>query len=250
MLQQDKRGRLFTNRLFPLLCASYRSYASNNTSWLKGAPMKPFLCLFIALTVMTTIQADEVQTPGRTELFNGQDFDGWKLFLTDEKADPTDTWSVKDGVIHCTGSPVGYMRTTLGYENYTLYFEWRFPGKGGNSGVLLHGSEPDQVWPTSIEGQLESGNAADIWVIGPVDFSEHTNPDDRRVPKREASNEKPLGEWNAYKVVCNGDTIELYINGLLQNRATECTVTKGFIGFQSEGAPIEFRNMYLEPIKK
>ncbi|OQC04447.1 MAG: hypothetical protein BWX80_02489 [Candidatus Hydrogenedentes bacterium ADurb.Bin101] len=212
--------------------------------------MKRFLFLSIALALTAGAYADEAKTVGRIELFNGKNLDGWKTFLPDEKADPEETWSVKDGVIHCSGDPVGYLRTTRGYENYTLYFEWRFPGKGGNSGVLLHGSEPDQVWPKSIEGQLESGNAADLWVIGGADFAEHTNPDDRRVPRREASNEKPLGEWNACKVVCDGDTIELYVNGLLQNRATECTETKGFIGFQSEGAPIEFRNLYLEPIRK
>ncbi|NLF58841.1 MAG: DUF1080 domain-containing protein, partial [Candidatus Hydrogenedens sp.] len=64
------------------------------------------------------------------------------------------------------------------------------------------------------------------------------------------SSEKPLGEWNQYKVVCKGDTIELYINGTLQNRATGCTVTSGIIGLQSEGTPIEFRNIHIEPMGK
>ncbi len=211
--------------------------------------MKRFLCLSITFALAAGAYAADADRPERIELFNGKNLDGWKLFLPDEKADPAKTWSVKDGVIHCTGTPAGYLRTTEAYENYTLQFEWRFPEKGGNSGVLLHASEPDQVWPKSIEGQLESGHAADIWVIGGADFKEHTNPDDRRVPKGEASNEKPLGEWNHYKVVCDGDSIALYINGLLQNKATKCTVTKGFIGFQSEGTPIEFRNIYLEALK-
>lgn len=212
--------------------------------------MRPCLLLFLVLAPLATIHAEEASTPERIDLFNGKNFDGWKLFLPDANADPAATWSVRDGVIHCTGSPVGYLRTTVPYENYTLCFQWRFPENGGNSGVLLHASEPDQVWPKSIEGQLESGHAADIWVIGGTDFKEHTNKEDRRVPKREASNEKPLGEWNQYKAVCDGGTIELYINGLLQNRATECTVTKGFIGFQSEGTPIEFRDIHIVPIKK
>jgi hypothetical protein len=63
-------------------------------------------------------------------------------------------------------------------------------------------------------------------------------------------NEKPLGEWNHYEAVCDGDTIRLTINGLLQNVATECTVTKGYIGLQSEGTPIQFRTIVLEPLEK
>ncbi|NIA15590.1 MAG: DUF1080 domain-containing protein, partial [Nitrospiraceae bacterium] len=133
-------------------------------------------------------------------------------------------------------------------ENYRLTLEWRWPDGAGNSGVLLHIHEPDAVWPKAIEGQLQSGHAADFWVIGGTDFKEHTNKNDRRVIKRKRSNEKPLGEWNQYEIVCKGNTIRLYVNGLLQNSATETTVTKGYIGLQSEGTPIEFRNIILEPL--
>jgi len=182
-------------------------------------------------------------------LFNGKDFTGWKLFLPDENADPANTWSVKDGVIHCTGSPVGYMRTEKEYENYRLRVEWRFPGSPGNSGVLLHVQGDDMVWPKSIEAQLQHEHAGDIWVIGGTTFKEHTDKSNRRVLKKEKSSEKPVGEWNQYEIICRGDTITLHVNGVLQNEATECTVTKGTIGLQSEGAPIEFRNIVLEPLE-
>jgi hypothetical protein len=204
-----------------------------------------------ALALMSwggSFAADE--TTERIQLFNGKDFQGWKLFLPDTSADPTLTWGVMDSVIHCTGNPAGYMRTTTPYENYTLYLEWRFPEGAGNSGVLLHASEPDEVWPKSIEAQLQSEDAGDFWVIGGTSFKEHTDVNNRRVVKKEASNEKPLGEWNQYKIVCKGDKIKVFVNGTLQNIATECTVTKGFIGLQSEGVPVEFRNIYIEPVKK
>ena len=183
------------------------------------------------------------------ELFNGKDFTGWKLFIPDPNAEVTRTWSVKNGVIHCTGEPAGYLRTTTPYNNYELTLEWRFPGKGGNSGVLLHIQDKDEVWPKSIEAQLNSGDAGDIWVIGGTTFKEHGGVEDRRVPKKAKSSEKKLGEWNQYRIVCKGDTIELYVNGVLQNRATECTVTSGYIGLQSEGVPIEFRNIRLKLLK-
>jgi len=184
------------------------------------------------------------------ELFNGKDFSGWKLFIPDSSADVTRTWTIKDGVIHCSGDPAGYFRTTTPYSNYELTVEWRFPKQGGNSGVLLHIQDKDEVWPKSIEAQLNSGDAGDIWVIGGTTFKEHGGKEDRRVPKKEKSSEKPLGEWNQYRIVCSGDTIELYVNGVLQNRATQCSVTSGYIGFQSEGVPIEFRNIRLKPLKK
>lgn len=188
------------------------------------------------------------EKPKVIELFNGKDFTGWKLFIPDENVDPATVWEVRDGVVHCNGNPAGYMRTTKEHENYRLKLEWRWPARGGNSGVLLHIHEPDKVWPKSIEGQLASGHAADFWVIDGTDFKEHTNKDDRRVLKRKKSNEKPLGEWNQYEIFCKDNVIRLHVNGLLQNVATDTTVNKGYIGLQSEGAPIQFRNITLEPL--
>lgn len=211
--------------------------------------MRLIYCLIFS--VILSIACASAETPTtRIELFNGKDFDGWKLFLPGANADPAATWNVKEGIVHCTGKPAGYMRTTKTYENYVLHLEWRFPEEGGNSGVLLHVQEPDEVWPKSIEAQLMSENAGDFWVIGGTTFKEHGGKDDRRVVKKAASSEKPLGEWNHYKIVCRGDTIRVFVNGVLQNKATQCSVTSGYIGLQSEGVPIEFRNIYLEPLKK
>ena len=187
---------------------------------------------------------------GKIALFNGKDFSGWKLFIPDSQVDPKTVWSVRDGVIHCTGRPAGYMRTEKEYENYRLTFQWRWPNDGGNSGVLLHICGKDEVWPKSIEGQLQHEHAGDFWAIGGTDFEEHTSIASRRVPKMKPHNEKKPGQWNEYEVLCDGNTIKLTINGLLQNQATETTVAKGFIGLQSEGAPIEFRDIILEPLKK
>lgn len=203
------------------------------------------LMVFLALTVcvfLATAASEPIQ------LFNGKDFTGWKLFVPE--GDPERVWSVREGVIHCTGNPAGYMRTTTAYENYRLTFEWRWPGQGGNNGLLVHIQDKDEVWPKSIEGQLQHGHAGDFWVIGGAEFKEHVDQSTRRVIKRGESSEKPLGEWNQGVAVCDGDTFEMYVNGVLQNRATECTVTKGYIGFQSEGAPIEFRNITLEFLQR
>jgi hypothetical protein len=189
-------------------------------------------------------------------LWNGKDFAGWNLFIPDESVDVHGVWSVKDGVVRCEGVPNGYMRTRAKYANYRLHLEWRWPDEPTNSGVLLHARKPDQVWPLTIECQLKSGSAGDFVLInGPgitVDGEDMQNKDKQFVvaKKKRPSSEKPAGQWNAYEIHCQGDTINCYVNGVLQNEGTAATMTSGWICLQSEGSPIEFRNIYIEPAKK
>ncbi|MCC7491365.1 MAG: DUF1080 domain-containing protein [Fimbriimonadaceae bacterium] len=212
--------------------------------WLRWLPV------LLAAVGWSAAQHDGPSAPtARTELFNGRDLSGWKPFLPDPQADVTATWQVVDGVIRCSGQPAGYLRTARAWRDYHLTVEWRWPGNPGNSGVLLHMSPPDKVWPRSIECQLMHRNAGDFWVIDGTDFAEHTNQDDRRVRKQQESNEVRPGEWNRYDIECRGDRITVRVNGLLQNTATACTVSGGLIGLQSEGAPIEFRNVVLTPLE-
>jgi len=184
---------------------------------------------------------------GRISLFNGQDLSGWAFVLRDKGVDPATVWSVSDGVIHCTGEPYGYMRTEADYADYQLHVEWRWPGEAGNSGVFLHMSEPDTVWPRSIECQLMSGRAGDFVAFQDVRFKELVKG--RELSKKAESSEKPLGQWNSYDITCRGNTIRVLVNGVLQNEATETTVSSGKICLQSEGKPIEFRNIYIEPLE-
>src|SRR5262245_32920929 len=100
----------------------------------------------------------------KVALFDGKSLAGWVQFLPD-KADPAKTWSVKDGVIRCTGTPAGYLRTEKTFKNYFLVVEWRWPEKPGNSGVLLHMQKDDKVWRYSVEAELGSGSAGDFWLI-------------------------------------------------------------------------------------
>ena len=183
----------------------------------------------------------------QTKLFNEQDLDGWKPFLGDSSVDPSTVWSVNDGILRCEGKPNGYIRTVEDYSNYKLNLEWRWPEEPSNSGVLLHMSEPDQIWPKSIEAQLMNRNAGDFYAIGGTGFAELK--EGRRVPKQNETNEREPGQWNVYEIICKDNTITLYVNDLLQNEATQTTVNSGKIALQSEGSPIEFRNITLTPLK-
>lgn len=178
-------------------------------------------------------------------LFNGQDLDGWTPVLAEPDADPAAVWSVRDGVLRCEGSLNGYIRTQQDYSDYALHLEWRWPDKPTNSGVLLHLTGSDQIWPKCIEAQLMDQHAGDFYAIGGTGFQELQG--ENHLAKKHETNEKPPGQWNSYDILCVNDTITLYVNGLLQNTATETTVSSGKIGLQSEGSPIEFRNIYLRP---
>jgi hypothetical protein len=192
--------------------------------------------------------------PETISLWNGQDFSGWEFYVADDEVDVNTVWTIRNGVIHCKGVPNGYMRTKSNYENYILYLEWRWVEKEGNSGVLLHTQLPDQVWPLCIETQLQTGNAGDFVLIGEgtitVDGEKFTNSNRFLViPKQQQSSEKAVGEWNSYKIICDKDEIACYVNDVLQNRGIQASLSKGKICFQSEGAPIEFRNIRIEMLK-
>jgi hypothetical protein len=188
------------------------------------------------------------------QLFNGTDTKGWKAFVPDlskDGKDPLSVWSVKDGVLQCAGRPIGYIQTEELYDNFVLELKWRFdPAKGeGNSGVLLRTIGDDVVWPKSMEAQLHSKNAGDFWNIGEYTATvDAARTNGRHTVKLHPTNEKPLGEWNQYRIVVNQGTIELWVNGQLQNVATGVEVNKGRIALQSEGAYIEFKDIMLTKI--
>ena len=69
--------------------------------------------------------------PKWVDLFNGRDLSGWVDVNTSPK-----TWSVKDGLLVCTGKPIGVMRSERQYENFLLHVEWRHMEAGGNSGIF------------------------------------------------------------------------------------------------------------------
>ena len=213
--------------------------------------------LFVASLLIvpaTATEAAEVVVPTeKIVLWNGKDFTGWTRFLRDASQNVEDTWSVENGLLKCTGRPAGYMRTNTPYADYHLRVQWRWSAKPGNNGVLVHMSGEDKVWPRSLECQLASGNAGDFWVIDGLEFAEHAKGGSRvrgrRTAKLHESSEKPPGEWNQYDIICKDDWVVVMVNGVLQNVATKCSDKSGKICLQSEGAPIEYRNMSIEPLE-
>ena len=200
--------------------------------------------LFLALAVVTA-------NAGAGDLFNGRDFAGWEL-VTTPAASIAEVFTVRpDGVIESTGKPAGFIATVASYRNYRLHVEWRWNGKPGNAGVLLHISPGpmDRVWPLSLQVQTKHGSAGDLLPMAGASFAEPlTSAAGAPVAikaRMAADSEKPAGEWNSCDIVARDGAVEVRINGVVQNSASKVEPSSGRIGFQLEGAAYELRHVAL-----
>jgi hypothetical protein len=172
--------------------------------------------------------------------------------VTTPAADPATVWSRgADGVIAVAGKPSGYIATRADYANYRLSLEWRWPGKPGNAGVLLHvASGPkDGVWPLSVQVQTKHGFAGDVLPMAGASFAEPLTSAPGAYPAIKAhtgaNSERPAGEWNSLEITSREGVIEVAVNGVPQNRVSAAVPRAGRIGFQLEGAPYELRNVHV-----
>lgn len=196
-------------------------------------------------------------TDRKVELFNGEDLDNWTIFVGEAGVDPADLFRAENGVIQVAGTPNGYIRTGDSYSDYQLHVEWRWTGEPVNSGVLLHVQGEDMIWPNSVECQLMHEHAGDVVLIGKGagitvgDSAYLVESEENRfviIPRMEEVSENPAGEWNSYDIRSEGGDLEVKVNGVLQNQGSQMTLTEGNIALQSEGAPMQFRNLYLIPL--
>jgi hypothetical protein len=221
---------------------------------MKPAAKKILLGITLAYSafMFTGCETANAQKTETTDLFNGKNFTGWTFFMKNN-ADPMQTWSVTNGVIHCAGKPAGYLRTKKSYHDYRLTVEWRFvkvARHADNTGVLVNMQLPDAVWPKCVECQGQNQKQGDFWLQGGA-TAEGFHGDGKKpvhVPMNGEPNEKPIGEWNTCQIIASGDTVQYIVNGKPMNQITGCNVSAGFIGFQSEGAEIEVRKVQLEPL--
>lgn len=219
-------------------------------------------CLGCSSEVATRPPAPEPvkEEPQEVSLFNGQTLDGWGAFLVDPEVSMEDVWSVQDGLLVCKGEPMGYLHTTKDYLNFRLIVEWRWaPGtEPGNSGVLMRINGDPQALPRSIEAQLKSGDAGNLYGFHGMRLDgdpERTTkqPDHERLGEFTAidkaeGNENEPGEWNIYDITLNGTDLTVRVNGKELNRAWGCETTPGPIALQSEGGEIHFRKVVLTPL--
>lgn len=208
--------------------------------------------------VLFTILAIGGTLPEYRPLFNGKNLKGWVNVNTN-----ADTWSVKNGMLVCSGQPIGVMRSEKEYENFLLHIEWMHLEPGGNSGVFVWSSavpNPQSRLPDGVEVQMLELDWPKLHtkdgVVPPVAYVHgelfgvggvKTIPDNPRGERSKSIENlcKPRGEWNTYDVVAVDGTIKLSVNGKVVNGISKSTKRKGYLCMESEGAKIHFRNMKI-----
>jgi hypothetical protein len=227
--------------------------------------------LIVTLLASFAAAGAPATTPDRVmPLFNGKDLSGWEADVPERDKNPKapPSFIVRNGMLVSMGTPLGHLVTTQAYRDYRLVVEYRFPGKGGNCGVLVHASRPRalyQMFPASIEVQMMHGNAGDFWVIQEdieVPNMEKRRPrqagekwggaegDARRILNLTDDSEKPLGEWNTMIIEARDREIKVWVNGDLVNHGFNATVNQGKIALQAEGTEVEFRKVEIGPLAK
>ena len=170
---------------------------------------------------------------GPIALFNGQNLDGLVVCLDDPTIAASEAWQAEDGVLRATAVGKGYIRTEMPYADYQMHVEWRWPEGPGNSGVVLHIVNRDEVWPKGFEAQLRSGQAGDIVMFADARGREEVlgrNPKGVStgwIKRPGPSPEKPIGEWNSYDITARGGSITLAVNGTEVNRVTDTVPNAG-----------------------
>jgi len=201
---------------------------------------------------------------------------GWRDLTAEDftrvNCDPeTFTWK-GPGEVHCTGQPVGVLRTKEQITNFELVAEWRHNQFGGNSGIFAWASpasiarleKGEGSLPDGIEIQIldlgykvnyeKSGDRkadwftchGDVFPTGPAKMTlfPPLSPDgSRSFPSSERS--KGVGEWNHYYVRCINGEVRLWVNGGEVSGGTGANPATGYLCLESEGAPIDFRGLRI-----
>jgi hypothetical protein len=191
-------------------------------------------------------------------LLNGRNLDGWTHVLADAAVPREQVWSVRDGMLVCTGTPIGVLYTEKNYTNFRLVVEYRWaPGaKPGNSGIMSRLKPNTGALPNTVEVQLANGNAGDVIGLkgfpiagGQPRWFERDSAVAGKISgvKKSTGAEKPPGEWNRVEIEARADRYTVRVNGQLVNEVTGVEVRSGPIGLQSEGGEDHFRGVMLTP---
>ena len=224
---------------------------------------KLFLVVFVAIGMSSC----NLFTKSKTiSLFNGVDLTGWHVDVPemDKNPDAINPFIVRDGMLVSLGTPGGHLITDKIYKNYRWHIEYRFAGKPGNCGALVHASTPRslyEMFPKSLEVQMMHKNAGDFWCIvenievedmekrrGPKDEWGITEGKKRRIINLTEKSENKVGEWNTMIIECLDREIKVWVNDDLVNYGFNCTVNEGQLAVQAEGSEVEFRKLELTSI--
>jgi hypothetical protein len=220
--------------------------------------MRHWWCLLVGAVVICCLpaaqSADKDPPEGFETLFNGKDLTGWTV----NKGGKMEAWGAENGILFVKGGGGGWLMTEKEYGDFELRLEFKLPEKG-NSGVALRSAmEGNPAFDAGMEIQLLD----DLWHrvnYQDLKVSQLTGSIyDIQGPSTDAL--KPVGAWNAMRIVAKGRQITIELNGVktvdanLDHYKKKAKAhpgmlhEKGHLGLQSHDGRVEFRNLYVKPL--
>jgi HEAT repeat protein len=205
------------------------------------------------------IISDRLRQGGFVPLFNGRDLDGWKGLVADPPKRAAMTpeelkeaqaaadevmrshWRAADGVLVFDGKGES-LCTAKDYADFEMLVDWKIE-KGGDSGIYLRGSPQVQIWDPDANPEGSGGL--------------YNNEKGPRKPLEKA--DRPVGEWNTFRIIMIGDRVTVYLNDrmvvdntVLENywERAKAIYPSGQIELQAHGNPLWFRNLYIREIPR
>jgi len=200
-----------------------------NRSMTLDALSSPFAAAALTLLVLGSAAAEEPAGPnvltaaekaeGFTLLWDGRTTEGWRGAKSEEF--PHEGWTIEKGVLSVLETGGGESRaggdiiTTKEYSDFDLRLEFRIT-PGANSGIKYF-----------VDPDLNMGEGSAIGLEYQI-LDDQTHPDAKLgrdgnrtlaslydlIPAAASKPVRPIGEWNAARVVSRGHHVEHWLNGV------------------------------------
>jgi hypothetical protein len=210
----------------------------------------------VFLREIPTNEANELlaqndDTPGLTEAFNGHDFTGW--------AGPVAQYEVKNGALVCKPGQGGTIYYDHPLGDFIATLEFNLPPGGNNGLAIRYPGTGDTAYVGMCELQvLDDAAEKKYGKLDPRQF--HGSAYGMAAATRGYL--RPSGEWNHQKVTVRGPTIQVELNGtpilntdlskvsefMANNPHPGKDRLAGYFGFAGHNDPVAFRRIRIKPL--
>jgi len=210
--------------------------------------------IILLFAFLAPLRAEELN---KDILFDGSGFDAfvgeWKVEDPDNELRDS-IWSIKEGVLHGEGGVYGWLRSKKKYGDFLLHAEYKLLAENSNTGISIR---CDPYTPYGRMNPSRSGYEVQL-VHGDENLHEHGPFSLYRYVAPQKYSPNPIGEWHTVETRCEGPVIRVMHNGDLvldfdqsNHPILKALPLSGFVGLQTHGGgPIEFRNVWVEPLSK